>query len=217
MDLQKMKQICFDSKVLRNQFVYRIIESGMLDKQIKKIKYDKIQTSMYGVFDNGVTDTYNLFIVNIDKFLMFLDINFILGTTEKFVILSYIFESRYSNIFISKKDINKMRNWYINQYKKLLVDKFFKTLKTMYSQNESILNTIIDDVIDINNMSLKNESDVNKLFDFLKALINCSRNNIRVLFFDASSILDNEMYFEMYCQVFKEYRQKHKYLELLGL
>ena len=217
MDLQKIKQICFDSRVLRNQFIYRVIESGSLDKEIKKIKYDKVQTSMYGTFDNGLTDTYNLFIVNVDKFLMFFDLHFILNTTEKFVALSYIFKSRYTNIFISKKDVNQMHAWYTKQYKKLLVDKFFKTLKKVHSLNNKKINLIIDEAVDIKNLSLKNEQDIDSLFNFLKALINCSRNNIRVLFFDISTLLESDMYLSIYYQILKNYKQKHKYLELLGL
>lgn len=217
MDLNTVKQICVDTELLRGPYIYKIIESGILDNQIKKIKYANVQTSMYSTFKDGITDTYNLFVLNLDKFLMFFDLNFILKNTEKFAALSYILESKYTKIFISTKDVNQMHFWYTKQYKKLLIDNFFKTLKKIYSKNINKLNIIIDKAIDINSMSLRNENDIDEIFEFLKDLINCSRDNIRFLFFDSEMILNNSLYFEMYLKIFKNYQKRKKYLDLLGL
>lgn len=217
MCLEKIKKICFESDFTRSQYAYKIISSGILDKQIKNIKYEKVKTSMYNTFENGLTDTYNLFVLNIDKFLMFLEFNFLLSNNERFVILTNIFESKYTSLFISKKDINSKRTWYINQYKKLIIDKFFKNLKKIYKQNIKEINDIIDSRIKIDKISFSKEEDVDAVFHFLKDLINCTRDDTRFLFYDANTTLYNSLYFNILYGIFNNYKKRHQYLILLGL
>jgi len=216
MRIRKLKKICYNSKFTRSDYIYKLVASGILNEQIKKIKFTKIQTSMYQTFPKGKTNSYSLFLLNIDKFLMFLEFNFLINTTEKFVVLKNILESEKSDIFISTKDINDERDWYILQYKKLIIEKFYITLKRLYKNNEN-MKIKLDKIIDINNISLKNNDDVDKIFDFLKDVINCSRENIRCLFLSYEQLISNEMYLDLYFELFDTYEERKIHLKPLGL
>lgn len=216
MNKKKLKKICYNSSFTRSDYIYKLIDSGILNEQISKIKYAKIQTSMYQTFPNGKTDTYSLFLLNLDKFLMFLDFNFIINTTEKFVILQNILNNKNANIFLSTEDINDKRNWYIINYKKLIIENFYDTLINLYNTNKQVKKNL-DKIININFFTLEKDDDINKIFDFLKDLINCSRENIRYLFFNYETLTNNEIYLNMYFEIFDTYKQRKKYLKLLGL
>jgi len=214
MKIKKMKKICYKSNFIRSPYIYKIIESGILNEEIKKIKHKKIQTSMYQTFKKGKTNTYELFLLNLDKFLMFLDINFIIDISEKSVILKKIFNNDKTRIFISTKDINSERDWYILQYKRLIVEKFYKTLNDMY-ENKNEVKEKLDKIINLKELTLENDTD--ELFDFLKDVINCSRENIHYLFYEYSKLTQNEIYLESYYEIFDNYNNRKDYLKMLEL
>lgn len=217
MSKDEIKEVCFMTDFLRSQFVYKIIDSGMLDKQIPHIQTGKVKTSMYNSFKDGIASCGELFVLNLDKFLMYLDFNFIIPNAEKFAVLNSIFKSKYTQFLVSTKDVNSERTWYILQYKKTFIDKFVSNMRYIKAFNIKGINDILNERLDLDKMSLRSKKDIDEIFDFLKDLINCSRNNVQFLFYDPRIIVNSEVILDTLCEIFDNYKKRKKYLRLLGL
>lgn len=214
---ESLKQLCFDSKIVRSWYVWKMIESGILDNEIKKIKTGFVKTTMYSSFKKGIVSSEELFILNLDKFFMFLDFNLIIPNFEKFFIFKEIFKSKYIRFLNSPKDVNVEREWYIFMYKKTFIEKFFINVKQIKNYNITCVNTILNERLNLDNLSLKIKKDVDTLFVFLKDLINCSRHDVQLLFYDPILIMENKYLLDAFCSIFKNYKKRYSALKQMGL
>jgi hypothetical protein len=200
-----------------NPCIYHLCSTDFFYKYVKKIKHYKIQTTMYYHFKKGIASSEQLFLINVDSFLSFINYNFLLPDDEKIFIFRKLVEGNYCDFLITPKDINSNIELCQNEYKMSVVKCFYDSMCSIKKFNNHYINNTLDKYIDFNHFDINDKEVLNKTFSLVKDIINCSRYEIHSLFYKAEEFKNQELLISELTILLENYENRKQYLEGMGM
>ena len=214
---EQLLEVCSKDYYMYGSLIRRLLEKDSLDDLINKISDDNFEVKGSCIFKTDYITHDELFIYNLDRFIYFFKHKLFVEEGESRFILETILQSKYAKLLLEKTfcfDM-KMIKHYDLEYKKIICDSFYKNIKYL---KLTFSEFFLEENINVDDKNLNNKN-IDNIFNLLKGLVNCKRNNLYYLFMDIDKLENTSTILDYYVSIWEEiieiYRKKKIHLVLL--
>lgn len=217
--IKKLKKLCNCCAYFAGSEMYRLLHYEVLQEMVTKIEPVNTTLASTLLFGKKVISPEEQFLYLLNKYIIFIRNQCFINANELICIIEETLKSDYSAILFSHLDFHTKDNSSVFQreFKKMFLDSLFSNFQKFFG-NKYPLHPLAE----LNQYSLDDEEQLDKLFHAFRGIINFRRSNLYNFFVKETEEIRNDedkqiLFQKQWFDLIEKYMLVRDAMEIVGL